>query len=219
MPIRVVVADDHPLLRQGLKRALELGDDIVVVGEARDGEECLLRCRATKPDVLLLDITMPKVNGVEVARQLKAESPELGILVLTIHDNEEYLVESVAAGVDGYVVKDVEPGELRRAIQTVARGERYLPPALASKLMSGFHRVARESQNRRAGPREILSEREWEILQLLVQGKGNREIGRELFISEKTVKNHATSLFRKLGVQGRAQAVIEAIRRDWVRVS
>lgn len=218
-PIRVVVADDHPLFRQGLRKALELGEEVQVLGEARDGLECLERCRALEPDVLLLDITMPKVNGVDVARQLKAECPAIGILVLTMHDNEEYLVEAVQAGVDGYVLKDVEPGELKRAIQAVSRGERYLPPSLAAKLMSGFHRLARQRERQTSGPLDLLSEREWEILQLLVEGKANREIGQHLYISEKTVKNHATSLFRKLGVQGRAQAVVEAIRRDWVRVS
>ncbi|MBE3589492.1 MAG: response regulator transcription factor [Firmicutes bacterium] len=216
--IRVLVADDHPLFRQGLRRALELSDRLQVVGEARDGQECLEQLRILRPDVLLLDLTMPRLNGVEVARQAKAEQPGLRILVLTMHDNEEYLVEAVQAGVDGYVVKDVEPGELQRAILRVAAGERYLQPDLAAKLMTGFQRLAREAQRRPAGPLDILSDREWQILQLMVAGKANKEIGDALFISEKTVKNHTTNLFRKLGVQGRAQAVVEAIRRGWVRV-
>ncbi|MBX5476977.1 MAG: response regulator transcription factor [Clostridia bacterium] len=217
-PIRVLVADDHPLFRQGLRRALEFADRLEVVGEARDGYECLERVRALRPDVILLDLTMPKLNGVEVARQVKSEWPEVRILVLTMHDNEEYLVEAVQAGVDGYVVKDVEPGELQRAILRVAAGERYLQPDMAAKLMTGFQRLAREAQRREAGPLDILSDREWQILQLMVAGKANKEIGDALFISEKTVKNHTTNLFRKLGVQGRAQAVVEAIRRGWVRV-
>ncbi|MDI3269318.1 MAG: response regulator transcription factor [Bacillota bacterium] len=218
MTLRVAIADDHPVFRQGLRKVLELGGDVEIVGEARDGEEALSLSRREKPDVLLLDLTMPKISGVEVARLLKEEMPYLAILVLTMHDSEDYLLEAVEAGVDGYVLKDVEPGELKRALRLVQRGERYLHPAVAPKLMTGYHRRAR-MEKRGPDPLEILSEREWEILQLLVKGFGNKEIGEALFISEKTVKNHATSLFRKLGVQGRSQAILEAIRREWVKVS
>lgn len=218
MTLRVAIADDHPVFRQGLRKVLELGGDMEIVGEARDGEEALELCRREKPDVLLLDLTMPKVSGVEVARILKEEIPSIAILVLTMHDSEDYLLESVEAGVDGYVLKDVEPGELKRALRLIHKGERYLHPAVAPKLMTGYHKRAK-AEKKGPDPLDILSEREWEILQLLVKGFGNKEIGEALFISEKTVKNHATSLFRKLGVQGRSQAILEAIRREWVKVS
>jgi two-component system response regulator DegU len=210
--VRVLVADDHPLFRQGLRRALEWARQVEVVGEARDGAECVALAKRLEPDVVLLDMRMPGMSGPDVARRLKEVRPQTRILALSIHDEADWLLGAVEAGVDGYVLKDVEPSELERAILAVSRGERYLQPSVAGKLMSAV-RAARAP-----GPLSVLSEREWAVLQLLAEGKSTREIGQALFISEKTVKNHATSLFRKLGVEGRTQAVLEAIRRGWIRM-
>jgi two-component system response regulator DegU len=214
--LRLIIADDHPLFREGLRRALDLAEGMEVVAEAPDGDACLMEVARHAPDVVLLDISMPGPPGPEVARRIKAEHPEVRVLVLTMHDADEYLLEAVDAGVDGYVLKDVEPAELERAIRCCGRGERYLQQAMAARLMTA---VRGNRGPAAAGPRDVLSDREWAVLQLLADGKANREIGLILFISEKTVKNHASNLFRKLGVQDRTQAVVEAVRRGWIRLS
>jgi two-component system response regulator DegU len=213
--IRVVLADDHPLFREGLRRALGQAEGIAVVGEAGDGEACLRTAGRLRPDVVLVDLSMPGPGGTEVVRRLKVACPEARVLVLTVHDGESDLLEAVRAGADGYALKDIEPAELVRAIRSCCRGERYLQPGLGGKLMGGVERLGAAAA---AGPLAVLSAREWEVLQLLADGHSNREIGRRLFISEKTVKNHATSLFRKLGARDRTQAVVEAIRRGWIRM-
>lgn len=215
--IRVLIADDHPLLRQGLRQTLELSDELEVVGEAADGKVTVELAAALQPDVILMDITMPGMNGVDASREIKERFPDMGIIILTIHDTEEYLMEAVRVGVNGYVLKDIEPEGLLRAIQACHRGETYLQPTLAGKLMSGVSR--REQEGRSQDPFEVLTERELEVLRLMSEGVSNREIGLRLYIAEKTVKNHTTNIFRKMGVSDRTQAVIEAIRRGWVKVS
>lgn len=214
-PVRVLVADDHPLLREGLRQVLGLAG-LQVVGEAANGRECLEKARSLRPDVVLMDLNMPEMSGLEATRTIKAELPGTRIVVLTIHDTEDYLVEAMQAGVEGYVLKDADPEVVVEAVRVCARGQSYLQPELGGRLMAGLRR--REQQRAGGGARSVLSQREFEVLQLLAEGASNREISRRLFISEKTVKNHTNAIFRKMGVEDRTQAVLEAIRKGWVQV-
>ncbi len=214
--IRVLVADDHPLFRQGLRRALELAGDLEVVGEAANGRDCVTEAQRLRPDVVLLDINMPGLNGLEASRLIKEADPSIGVVILTIHDAEEYLVEAVRAGVEGYVLKDAEPDVIIHAIRASHAGESYLQPSLAGRLMAGVRHREAARQEQRA--EDVLTPREIEVLQLLAEGVSNREISRRLFISEKTVKNHTNSIFRKMDVADRTQAVVQAIRKGWVQV-
>lgn len=215
--IRVLVADDHPLFRQGLRRALEMVHDMEVVGEAANGIDCVDMARRLRPDVVLLDINMPGLNGLEASRRMKEANPGVRVVILTIHDAEDYLVEAVRAGVEGYVLKDAEPDMIIAAIRASYAGQAFLQPSLAGRLMAGVrHREEAGHNAQRA--QDVLSRRELEVLQLLAEGASNREISRRLYISEKTVKNHTNSIFRKMDVADRTQAVIQAIRRGWVQV-
>jgi DNA-binding NarL/FixJ family response regulator len=176
-----------------------------------------------RPDVVLLDITMPVMGGIEAARRIKQLRPETGVVVLTIHDSDEYLLESIAAGVNGYVLKDVEPAALVEAVRSCARGNGYLHPAMAARILARLGAsVALQlpqvrPQGRRIGE-EGLTPREFEVLELLAKGATNRDIARQLYISASTVKNHITSIFRKLGVSDRTQAVLYAVRKGWIKV-
>ncbi len=213
-PIRVLIADDHPLLREGLRQVLGLAG-IRVVGEAADGRECLNLVRQLHPDVVLMDLNMPGMSGLEASRAIKAEFPAVRIVVLTIHDAEDYVVEAMQAGVEGYVLKDAPPAMVLEAVRACARGESYLQPELGGRLMAGLRRREWE---RAGGALSVLTRREFEVLRLLAEGASNKEISSRLFISEKTVKNHTNSIFRKMGVSDRTQAVLEAIRKGWVQV-
>lgn len=215
MPIRVLIVDDHALLREGLRQVLQGEPDILVVGEARTGEEAVREAAHLRPDIVVMDINLPDISGIEATRRIKEACPEAGILVLTIHDQEEYLLEAIAAGAAGFVLKDVEPRTLVHAIRLCCRGEGYIHPTLSARALS---RRRERWAPVGAGIPEPLTRREFEVLQLVAEGASNREIGERLFISEKTVKNHITSIFRKLGVSDRTQAVIHAIREGWVKV-
>lgn len=215
--IRVLIADDHTILRHGLRQLIELADDITVVGEAASGQQCLEAVKTLKPDVVLLDITMPDITGIEVSRRIKTEWPGIGIVILTIHDAEDYLLEAVRVGVEGYVLKDADPSQLFEAIRASHAGRSFLQPALASRLMSGMRRYEQASRTAER-IEDILTQREIEVLQLMAEGATNKEISRRLFISEKTVKNHTNNIFRKMGVSDRTQAVLDAIRKGWVDV-
>ncbi|MEX2355875.1 MAG: response regulator transcription factor [Thermaerobacterales bacterium] len=221
--IRVVIADDHALFRQGLRRALELEGDLEVVGEGSNGFEAVTLCRDLHPDVLVLDISMPGLGGIEAARQVRAERAETGILMLTMHDGEDYLLEAVTAGIHGYVLKDVHPQELVEAVRACAGGHGYLHPAMAGKVLHKLGAVVTASLGVIARPSHSVNEtglttREFEVLDLIAQGAGNRDIAERLFITESTVKNHVTSIFRKLGVTDRTQAALHALKRGWVKV-
>lgn len=217
MPIRLVIADDHALLRQGIKNVLELEPDFQVIGEAGDGEEAIKRTAELKPDILLLDINMPRMNGLEVTRKLRDSRSSVKVVILTIHDDESYVLEVVKAGAAGYLLKDIEPGMLIKAIRTVYEGESFIYPTLAKKL---FGQIARGEEKKavlsqRRGE-ERLTEREIEVLQLIAQGMSNQEIANKLYLSEKTVKNHLTNIFRKINVTDRTQAVLYAIKHKIV---
>lgn len=216
MAIRILIADDHALLRQGIKNVLELEDDLVTVGEAADGEETIAKTLEQQPDVLLLDLNMPKVNGLEVIKTVKQTLPNLKILVLTILDDENYLYEVIKNGAAGYVLKDIEPRMLIQAIRAVNAGESFIYPTLTKKLINEVSRTQTLDRVRRRGRDNRLTYREMEVLQLIAQGMSNAEIAGQLFLSEKTVKNHLTSIFRKLNVSDRTQAALYAVKHKLV---
>jgi len=211
--IRVLIVDDHSLVRQGLKKILELEDDIKVVGEAEDGQKALEVAKTTQPDVVLMDISMPDMNGIEATRAFKKRGLKCAILVLTIHDDREYLFEIVRAGASGYVLKDIEPQKLVEAIRVVSKGNTYIQPNLTLDLITEFNRLSSKTKLLKENP---LTKREMEVLRLITEGMTNAEIARELYISEKTVKNHVSRILRKLNVEDRTQAAVFAIKNDLV---
>jgi two-component system response regulator DegU len=212
--ITVLIVDDHPLLRQGLKTLLELEGGITVVGQASNGSEAIRLAKQLQPDVVLLDINMPGMNGVEVAKVLREQQPDLGILVLTIHDDETYVKEMIRSGAKGYLLKDAEPRQVVQAIKKVAAGESVYPTDLMERVMERYHQLeVRMGRLQSAAAINDLSltNRELEILRYIVEGMRNKEIANALYISEKTVKNHITNLLRKLDVEDRTQAAVFAV--------
>jgi NarL family two-component system response regulator LiaR len=205
--IRVLIADDHAVVRQGLRTFLELQDDIEVVADVADGEEALRAAREHEPDVVLMDLVMPGMGGVEAIRGLREARPEARVLVLTSFLDDEKLFPAVRAGAAGYLLKDVEPAELVRAIRTVDDGEALLHPAVAARLMEEF------AETERPAAEEALTAREREVLQLIARGLPNKLIARDLEIAEKTVKTHVSSILSKLGLTDRTQAALYAVRR------
>lgn len=220
MTIKIMVADDHALLRQGIRNVLDLEQDFQVIGEAGDGMEAVEKAIVLAPDILLLDINMPQINGLEVIKKINERQKNIKIIVLTMHDDENYVIEVVKSGAVGYLLKDIEPSMLVNAIRMVYAGESYIYPTLARKLFSQFSRqqdkgceVIKPVVSRRE---ESLTYREFEVLQRVCQGLSNQELAKSLFLSEKTVKNHLTNIFRKIGVNDRTQAVLYAIRHKLV---
>jgi two-component system, NarL family, response regulator DegU len=209
--IRLLIVDDHALIRDGLKTILAFHNDIEVVGEAAEGDEAYRYAMEMSPDIVLMDINMPGVNGIDATKRIKTERPEIGIIALTIHDDEEYVVELVKAGVSSYVLKDIDTNTLVETIRTVAKGETFFHPKIAGKLLGEFKRLS-------GSKRDPLSKREHEVLVMITRGKNNREIGEELFISEKTVKNHLTNIFRKIDVSDRTQAALYAVKNRLVKL-
>jgi two-component system, NarL family, response regulator LiaR len=208
--IRVLIADDHAVVRQGLRTFLELQDDIEVVADVADGEAALRAAREHEPDVVLMDLVMPGIGGVEAIRGLREARPEARVLVLTSFLDDEKLFPAVRAGAAGYLLKDVEPAELVRAIRTVDDGEALLHPAVAARLMEEFAAAERPAAE------EALTAREREVLQLIARGLPNKLIARDLEIAEKTVKTHVSSILSKLGLTDRTQAALYAVRRGMV---
>lgn len=212
--VEVLIVDDHPLLREGLSTLLELEGGISVVGQASNGPEALRLIEELQPDVMLLDINMPGMNGIEVAKISREQHPEVGILVLTIHDDESYVNEMIRSGAKGYLLKDAEPRQVVQAIKQVARGESVYPTELMERVMDHYHELEVHYGNLQTAAtlNELcLTNRELEILKYIVEGMSNKEIAATLFISEKTVKNHITSLLRKLEVEDRTQAAVFAV--------
>lgn len=203
-PIRVLIVDDHSVVRRGIAAIIDMEDDAVVVGQAGDGAEAIELWRSLRPDVVLMDLRMPGMEGVEAIRRIRSEDGEAGIIVLTTFDHDEDIYAGLRAGAKAYLLKDVEPEELFRCIRAVHAGEAYLQPKVAAKL-------AQRMQE------EPLTEREEQILKLLAEGKSNRGIGQVLHITESTVKSHMKSLFVKLDVTSRAEAIALAARRGLVK--
>lgn len=214
MSINIVIADDHKMVREGLVQLLEFDSDIKVIGESSDGEECLELLKTVSPDVLLLDINMPKYNGIQVLEKLKESKSKLKVLILTIHNEVEYLVKAVDIGVNGYVLKDSDSNDLKKAIYAVHNGESYIQPSLNPFLKEKMNLRAIRKANRTA----ILTKREYEVLELIAEGLLNKEIAYNLSISEKTVKNHVSNIFKKINVSDRTQAAVYAIKNNMVDV-
>jgi len=207
-PYRLLLADDHALLREAMRAFLEAQPDFEVVGEAHDGEEALRMCRSLGPDLILMDVRMPRMDGLEATRQLKAERPETIVLVVTAHAGEEYLLEAVQAGAAGYVLKDAPKQQLLDAVRRALNGESPLNQELAMRLL---RRLSEEHVPKHEPPPQLLTARELDVLRHLAVGKTNREIARELYVSLSTVKGHLEHLIAKLGVSDRTQAAVKAI--------
>lgn len=211
--IRLLIADDHALIRDGLRKILSLQEGLEVVAEAPDGEVAYKLAGELTPDIILMDINMPNVNGIEATRRIKADFPHIGIIALTIHDDEEYVYELVKVGVSAYVLKDIESDSLVETIRAVFRGETVFHPRITQKLLGEFQRITKKNLET-----ESLSRRELDVLMLIARGKSNKEIGEELYISEKTVKNHITNIFRKIEVTDRTQAALYAVKNRMVKL-
>lgn len=214
--IRIVIADDHSMIREGLKQLLELDGDIVVVGEAGNGEECLEVIQEQKPDVVLLDINMPVMNGLKMLEVLRTsqqkEWKEQKVLILTIHNEIEYLMKAKDIGVNGYVLKDAESAILKKAIATIYSGGEYIDFTMVPMLNEKI------AQDKEQDEEHKLTRREIEVLKLLAEGLFNKEIAYKLEISEKTVKNHVSNIFKKIGVFDRTQAAVYAIKNNIVEL-
>lgn len=213
MNIKVMLADDHILMREGIRQLLEFDGSIEVVDEANDGEECLNKIAKPKADVLLLDINMPKKNGIEVLQEIKDRGIKIKVLILTVHNEIEYLMKAIDIGADGYIMKDSDFAELKRAIETVISGESYIQPSLIPALNKKL--LMRDVENDKV---DSLTKRELEILVRVTEGMLNKEIATSLDISERTVKNHISNIFKKIGVSDRTQAAVFAIKNDIVKV-
>lgn len=221
MSIRILIADDHVLLRQGIRNVLELESDFEIVAEAGDGEDAVNKVQEVPVDIALIDINMPKLNGIEVTKRIRLSRPLVKVVVLTMHDDESYVVEVVKAGAAGYLLKDIDPGMLIKAIRTIYSGESFIYPTLAKKLFGEISRLEEKAKQGTAsilqrGRNDGLTMREIEVLQLIAKGLSNQEIANQLFLSEKTVKNHLTNIFRKLDVADRTQAVVYSIKNKIV---
>lgn len=214
--INVLLADDHSMIREGLKQLLELDGDIRVVGEAGNGEVCLRLIDSLQPDVVLLDINMPELNGLEVLERLRNKGSKQKVLILTIHNEVEYLMRAIEIGVSGYLLKDSESSVLKKAIFAVYNGENYIDATMTPLLKE--QRYLKELQREARSKEKLLSTREIEVLCALAEGLYNKEIASKLQISEKTVKNHISNIFKKIGVSDRTQAAVYAIRHKFVDI-
>jgi NarL family two-component system response regulator LiaR len=211
--IRVLLADDHALVRQGTRELLEKEGDIAVVAEAGDGEEAVQLAVSHRPDVVLMDVAMPKVNGIEATARIKEEHPTVAVLVLSAYDDDQYVFALLEAGAAGYVLKDVHASELVKAVRAVHAGESVLHPAVARKVLDRFAKGGGEGQQR--APDE-LTPRELEVLELAAKGMTNRQIGHQLVISVRTVQVHLSNIFSKMGVGSRTEAVLYGLRQGWL---
>ena len=212
--IKVMIVDDHKMIREGLKRILEFDGEVQVIEEADNGQDCLNKLKDVKPDIILLDINMPVMNGIETLQTLKKKRKKYKVLMLTVHNEIEYLIKAVDIGIDGYLLKDSDSNELKRAINSVNNGEKFIQPSLIPLLNSKL--IARDLDKEKL---EKLSNREIEVLKLVSIGMFNKEIGKKLDISERTVKNHMSNIFKKIECTDRTQAAVFAIRNGLVNVN
>ncbi len=210
MSIRVLLCDDQALVRSGFRMILEAREDIEVVGEAQDGAQALELARRRRPDVILMDVRMPRLDGVEATRRLAEAGSEARVLILTTFDLDEYVYEALRAGASGFLLKDVQPAQLVEAIRVVARGEALLAPTVTRRLLDRFAQALPASPGEPPPELSSLTERELEVLGLLAGGLSNAELAERLFLSETTVKTHVSSILRKLGLRDRVQAVVAA---------
>lgn len=210
--ISILIADDHSLIRQGLKQILELEEDIVVIAQASNGSEAVQLAKEYNPDIILMDINMPGTNGLQAIKEIKQDKLECKIIVLTIHEDREYLFKTLQMGAEGYVLKDAEPAVLLEAIRSVNSGKSYIQSNMTMELVKEFNRVTMHEKEKHED--NNLTSREIEVLKLIAEGMINKEIAKQLYISEKTVKNHVSNIFRKLNVSDRTQAAIYAFKHN-----
>jgi DNA-binding NarL/FixJ family response regulator len=209
--IRLLIADDHTLFREGVKALLATTDDITIVGEAEDGATAVERCRASEPDIVLMDIKMPDLNGIQATQQILESHPETGVIMLTMLEDDASVFAAMRAGARGYVLKGASPDEMLSVIRAVAEGQALFGPAIATRLMNYFQELGRMPVAEKSGsPFPELTERELEVLHVIAQGHNNQEIAQKLVISPNTVRNHITSIFSKLQVADRAEAIVRA---------
>ena len=211
--IKLMIVDDHKMIREGLKTLLEFDENIKVISEADNGNECLMKLTNAKPDIILLDINMPEMNGIETLKAIHRKKNHPKVLILTVHNEIEYLMKAVDIGVDGYILKDSESRELLRAVYSIAGGEKFIQPNLIPLLNSKL--IARDMDQEKI---DRLSDREIEVLKLVATGLFNKEIGERLDISERTVKNHLSNIFKKIDCTDRTQAAVFCIRNGLVSV-
>lgn len=218
--IKVLVVDDHTLVREGFVRMLELESEFSVVGQAGSADEAFQKVKELSPEIVLMDIKLQGTNGIEATRQIKKDFPDVEVIILSMYDEEEYVIESFKSGAIGYILKDSTKDELKRAIKAAYSGRSLIDPTVAKKLLSELDRTSKAATAAAHAPKpsiaKELSDREVEVLQHVAQGKSNKKIADELNISEKTVKAHLRSIFRKLEVADRAQAVAYAMRKGLV---
>ncbi|MGZ4188300.1 MAG: response regulator [Actinomycetota bacterium] len=217
-PIRVLIVDDHALFRRGLVMVLEQEKDIDLVGEAADGAEAVNIAQDTMPDVVLMDVRMPRRGGIEATSQIKAIAPHTKILMLTISDEEADLYDAIKAGASGYLLKEISIDEVANAIRQVHAGQSMISPSMASKLLTEFATMVKKTDEKPAAAQPRLTEREMEVLRLVAKGRNNRDIAKELFISENTVKNHIRNILEKLHLHSRMQAVVYAVREKLLEI-
>ncbi|TDQ36922.1 response regulator transcription factor [Aureibacillus halotolerans] len=223
---RLVIIDDHQLFREGIKRILDLERTFEVVAEGDDGDEAIDLVQRYKPDVVIMDINMPRVNGVEATKRLVETYPGTKVIILSIHDDESYVTHALKTGATGYLLKEMDADTLIEAVKIVSDGGSYLHPKITHNLVKEYRRLAQQRVGSFGGddgaeirrPLHILTRRECEVLQLLADGKSNRSVGETLYISEKTVKNHVSNILQKMNVNDRTQAVVVAIKNGWVVV-
>jgi len=217
--LRVLVCDDHALFRRGLQMVLEQEEDLELVGEASDGVEVIERSQELMPDVILMDVRMPKKSGIEAASEIKDLLPHVKILMLTISDEEADLYEAIKAGASGYLLKEIPIEEVADAIRSVWAGQSRISPSMASKLLTEFAAISKASKDKPQMPAPRLTDREMEVLRLVAQGLNNRDIAKQLFISENTVKNHIRNILEKLHLHSRMEAVVYAVREKMIEIS
>ncbi|WP_059103372.1 response regulator transcription factor [Shouchella shacheensis] len=226
--IRIIIIDDHPLFREGVKRILAMEEQFAVVADGEDGSEAIDLVREHQPDVILMDINMPKQSGVEATKELVKTFPKVKVLVLSIHDDESYVSHVLKTGASGYLLKEMDAESLVEAVKVVASGGAYIHPKVTHNLIKDYRRLARQDEAHQDSvgyreveyrkPLHILTRRECEVLQLMTDGQNNRNIGESLYISEKTVKNHVSNILQKMNVNDRTQAVVESIKKGYVLV-
>ncbi|MEK6566051.1 MAG: response regulator transcription factor [Bacteroidota bacterium] len=213
--IRILLADDHALVRSGLIRLLEPNKDILVIGEAEDGEETIRKTKELKPDVVVIDLSMPKISGIEAAKIIRKDCPESRVLVLTMHENEEYVYQIFRSGANGYILKNANRNEITTAIRAVAKGERFFSPRVSEIMVEGYLRKAEEREKQTDSSDVELTTREGEVLSLIAEGFNNQQIADKLFISPRTVDTHRTNIMQKLDVHDSANLVKYALEHGF----
>jgi two-component system NarL family response regulator len=218
-PIRVLVVDDHALFRRGLEMVLKQEADIEVVGEAGDGAEAVELAAQLLPDIVLMDVRMPRRSGIEACTAIKDVVPSAKIVMLTISDDEADLYDAIKAGASGYLLKEISIDEVAAAIRSVAGGQSLISPSMASKLLTEFATMIKKGDERQQVPAPRLTDRELEVLKLVARGLNNRDVAKELFISENTVKNHIRNILEKLQLHSRMEAVVYAVREKLLEIT